>query len=175
VPPSLPLSGYIRVSQVGDRNGDGFISPEVQEQAIRSWSERNGVQVVIEPHELNVSGGTMERPVFGAIMEKVRAGNSGGIAVYKLDRFARNLLGAISTLAELGEHGAVLASVTEPELDYTTPAGHSETLIWHSSTGTVGRRGAGPGAPPDRDSHVTLGPPISAGFHAIRGREPTAT
>jgi site-specific DNA recombinase len=67
----------------------------------------------------------MDRPIFNSIMKKVRAGASGGIAVYKLDRFARSVLGAISTLAELGEHGAVLASATEPELDYTTPAGRA--------------------------------------------------
>ena len=119
----LPLSGYVRVSRVGDRDGESFISPEVQEQAIREWAERTGVEVVIEPHELNVSGGTMDRPNFNSIMEKIRTGKSGGIVVFKIDRFARSLLGAVTTLAELGEHDAVLASATEPQLDYTTPAG----------------------------------------------------
>lgn len=119
------LSGYVRVSKVGGREGEGFISPEVQERAIRDWAERNGVEVVIEPHELNVSGGTMDRPVFNSIMEKIRAGKSEGIVVYKLDRFARSLLGAVTTMAELGSHDAVLASATEPELDYTTPAGRA--------------------------------------------------
>jgi site-specific DNA recombinase len=119
----LPLSGYVRVSRVGDREGESFISTEVQEQAIRAWAERNGVHVVMEPAELNVSGGTMDRPVFNSIMEKIRGGKSGGIVVFKLDRFARSLLGAVTTLAELGANDAVLASATEPELDYTTPAG----------------------------------------------------
>lgn len=123
--PALPLSGYVRVSRVGDREGEGFISPDVQERAIREWAERNGAQVVMEPPELNVSGGTMDRPVFNDIMGKVRAGRSGGIVVYKLDRFARSLLGAVTTLSELGEHGAVLASATEPELDYSTPSGEA--------------------------------------------------
>lgn len=121
----IPLSGYVRVSKVGDREGEGFISPDVQEGAIRAWSERTGVPVVIERHELNVSGGTMERPIFNEIMEKIRSGQSGGIVVYKLDRFARTLLGAVTTLADLGQHGAVLASATEPELDYTTPSGRA--------------------------------------------------
>ncbi len=119
----LPLSGYVRVSRVGSRSGEGFISPDVQEQAIKDWAQRAGVQVVIEAHELNVSGGTMDRPVFNSIMDKVRAGKSGGIVVFKLDRFARSLLGAVVTMVELGQHGAVLASTTEPELDYATPAG----------------------------------------------------
>ncbi|MBS1878236.1 MAG: recombinase family protein, partial [Actinobacteria bacterium] len=113
----------MRVSKVGGREGDGFISPEVQEKAIRDWAERNKVDVVMEPHELNVSGGTMDRPIFNQLMEKIRTGQSEGIVVYKLDRFARSLLGAITTLADLGSHGAVLASATEPELDYSTPAG----------------------------------------------------
>jgi DNA invertase Pin-like site-specific DNA recombinase len=121
----LPLSGYVRVSKVGDRSGEGFISPDVQEHAIREWAQRAGRALVMESAELNVSGGTMDRPIFNAIMEKVRAGQSGGIVVYRLDRFARSLLGAITTLADLGAHDAVLASATEPELDYTTPAGRA--------------------------------------------------
>lgn len=121
----LPLDGYIRVSQVGAREGEGFISPEVQERAIRDWAERQALEVVIQRPELNVSGGTMDRPVFNSIMERVRRGQSGGIVVYKTDRFARTLLGALSTLAELGEHNAAFASATEPELDYSTPAGRA--------------------------------------------------
>lgn len=121
----LPLDGYVRVSQVGGREGEGFISPDVQERAIREWAGRAGVEVVMQRPELNVSGGTMDRPIFGEIMDRVHRGESGGIAVYKMDRFARSLLGAVTTMAELGEHGAVLASATEPQLDYTTPAGRA--------------------------------------------------
>lgn len=121
----LPLDGYVRVSRVGGRKGEGFISPDVQEQAILDWAERNGREVVMHPHELNVSGGTMDRPVFNELMERVRAGQSAGIVVYKTDRFARSLLGAVTTLAELGQHKAAFASVTEPQLDYSTPAGQA--------------------------------------------------
>ena len=119
------LSGYVRVSKVGGRGGEGFISPDVQERAIRDWSERTGNAVVIERHELDVSGGTMDRPVFNEIMEKIRAGKSDGIVVYKLDRFSRSLIGAVKALADLGAHDAVIASATEPGLDYTTPAGRA--------------------------------------------------
>jgi site-specific DNA recombinase len=121
----LPLDGYVRVSRVGGRSGDGFISPGVQEHAIRQWGDRNGVEVVVQPHELDVSGGTMDRPVFNRIMERVRRGDSGGFVVYKLDRFSRSLLGAVATLEELGRYGATFASATEPQLDYTTPAGRA--------------------------------------------------
>jgi DNA invertase Pin-like site-specific DNA recombinase len=121
----MALSGYIRVSQVGGREGDGFISPEVQEKAIRDWGERHDAEILIEPHELNVSGGTMDRPVFNSIMDKIRAGKSEGIVVYKLDRFSRSLLGALTVLSELGELKASFASATEPELDYSSPAGRA--------------------------------------------------
>jgi site-specific DNA recombinase len=121
----LPLAGYVRVSQVGGREGEGFISPDVQEKAIREWAGRQGVEVVMQRPELNVSGGTMDRPIFNSIMEDIRAGRSGGIVVYKTDRFARTLLGAVSTLAELGSHNAAFASATEPELDYSTPPGRA--------------------------------------------------
>lgn len=121
----LPLDGYVRVSRVGEREGEGFISPTVQERAIRDWAARSGHEIVMQPHELNVSGGTMDRPIFNTILERIRAGQSGGLVVYKLDRFSRSLLGAVTTLAELGEQGAMFASATEPTLDYSSPAGRA--------------------------------------------------
>ncbi len=121
----LPLDGYVRVSRVGKRKGEGFISPTVQERAIRDWAARSGHKIVMQPHELNVSGGTMDRPIFNSILERIRSGQSGGLVVYKLDRFSRSLLGAVGTLAEIGKHGAVFASATEPTLDYSTPSGRA--------------------------------------------------
>ena len=122
----LPLDGYVRVSRVGARDQtDGFISPDVQERSIGDWGARSGAEVVMRPHELNVSGGTMDRPVFNEIMGRIRSGKSGGVVVYKLDRLARTVLGAVSTLEELGRHDATFASATEPQLDYTTPAGRA--------------------------------------------------
>jgi site-specific DNA recombinase len=123
---ALPLDGYVRVSRVGARDkSDGFISPDVQERAVLDWGKRTGVEIVMQPHELNVSGGTMDRPVFGTILERIRSGKSGGLVVYKLDRFARTLLGALNTLEELGRHDATFASATEPQLDYVTPSGRA--------------------------------------------------
>lgn len=123
---ALPLDGYVRVSRVGARDkSDGFISPDIQERAILEWGSRTGIEIVMQTHELNVSGGTMDRPVFGEIMERIRTGKSGGLVVYKLDRFARTLLGALNTLEELGRHDATFASATEPQLDYVTPSGRA--------------------------------------------------
>jgi site-specific DNA recombinase len=64
----------------------------------------------------------MSRPVFGRVMERIRTGQSDGVIVAKLDRFARTLVGALSTLEEFERHGAVLVSVAE-NLDLSTPMG----------------------------------------------------
>jgi hypothetical protein len=56
---AVPLDGYVRVSKVGGREGEGFISPEDQERAIREWATNAGVEVVMQPHEVDVSGGTL--------------------------------------------------------------------------------------------------------------------
>lgn len=117
---NLPLAGYIRVSRVGGRDRtDGFISPDVQRDAIEEWSRRKGVPVVVHEPELNRSGGTMDRPVFNEIMRLISEGERGGIVVYRIDRFARSLLGALTTLAQLGEHSAAFAS-TSQEISYVS-------------------------------------------------------
>ena len=40
-----PIDIYVRVSQVGGRDGDSFISPEVQEQRCRAQLEVDGLTV----------------------------------------------------------------------------------------------------------------------------------
>ena len=120
---TVPLDGYVRVSRVGDRAGESYISPDVQRRAIEAWAASRGVRVSIHEPEENVSGGTMDRPVFNRIMERIRDGRSGGLVVYKLDRFSRTMLGGLTTLQELAERQAVFASATEPLFDFTSADG----------------------------------------------------
>jgi site-specific DNA recombinase len=118
----LKLDAYIRVSKVAGRGGDSFISPVVQRERIESWAQAHGTIVSWHEPELDVSGGSMRRPVFDSIMERVRSGQTGGVIVAKLDRFARTLVGALSTLEEFERHNAVLVSVAD-NLDLSTPMG----------------------------------------------------
>ena len=55
-------------------------------------------------------------------MQRIRTGQSDGVIVAKLDRFARTLIGALGILEEFERHGAVLISVAE-NLDLSTPMG----------------------------------------------------
>jgi site-specific DNA recombinase len=118
-----PFDGYIRVSRVGDRSGESYISPATQEKAIRDWAQRRGERLELNPPEENVSGGTMDRPILNAIMERIRRGESKGIVVYRLDRFARTLIGGYTALSELVGHGGEFASASEPQFDFTMPQG----------------------------------------------------
>jgi DNA invertase Pin-like site-specific DNA recombinase len=118
----LKLDAYVRVSKVAGRSGSSFISPEVQREQIERWARAHGHTLTWHEPELDVSGGSMSRPVFDQIMRRVRAGQSDGVIVAKLDRFARTLVGALSTLEEFERHSAVLVSVAE-NLDLSTPMG----------------------------------------------------
>jgi site-specific DNA recombinase len=120
---TLPVDGYIRVSRVGDRGGESYISPDVQRDAIKAWARERDVDLVLHEPEENVSGGSMDRPVFNRLMARVRNGVSGGIVVWKLDRFARTLVGGLTTLNELTQRRALFASATEPLFDFTTADG----------------------------------------------------
>ena len=118
-----PFEGYIRVSRVGDRAGESYISPTLQERAIRSWAASKKIGVEVRAPEENVSGAQMDRPIFNEVMGRIRRGESRGIVVYKLDRLARTLVGGYSTLSELAELDAEFASATEPEFDFVSPQG----------------------------------------------------
>ncbi len=118
------LDAYIRVSKVAGRSGESFISPEIQREQIAGWAKAHGHELHWHEPELDVSGGTMRRPIFEAMMARVRSGESSGVIVAKLDRFARTLVGALATLEELERHGAVLVSVAE-NIDLSTPMGRA--------------------------------------------------
>jgi site-specific DNA recombinase len=120
--PALSLDAYVRVSKVGGRAGESFISPAVQTERIEAWAKLHGAELTWHEPELDVSGGGMDRPVFDRIMARVRSGESRGVVVAKLDRFARTLVGALATLEEFERVGAVLVSVAD-NIDLSTPVG----------------------------------------------------
>lgn len=118
----LKLDAYIRVSKVAGRAGDSFISPAVQRARIEAWARAHDTLVTWHEPELDASGGTMSRPIFDRVMERVRRRETDGVIVAKLDRFARTLVGALATLEEFDRHDAILVSVAE-NLDLSTPMG----------------------------------------------------
>ena len=83
------MDGYIRVSRVAGREGESFISPEVQRAKIAGCGELHGVEIVHWWEELDQSGKRRDRPMFQKALARCESGETGGIIVARLDRFAR--------------------------------------------------------------------------------------
>jgi resolvase-like protein len=58
---ALRLNGYVRVSRVGGRQGEGYISPAVQREAIEPYAQELGGQIVAWHQDEDYSGGNVER------------------------------------------------------------------------------------------------------------------
>lgn len=118
----MRVDGYIRVSQVRDRGGESFISPDVQRERIEAWAAHRGAQVAEWHVDLDQSGARDDRPGLLAAVERVEAGLTEGIVVAKLDRFARSLTGALEAIQRVHGAGGIVVSDAEG-IDPSTPAG----------------------------------------------------
>src|SRR5262245_11440579 len=119
---SRAADGYIRVSRRAGREGESFISPAVQRQKIADWAALHDVEVVQWWAEIDQSGARLERPMFQEALARCERGETGGIIVARLDRFARSAVDALESIRRLNEAGAWLVSV-EDNFDGSTPMG----------------------------------------------------
>jgi hypothetical protein len=94
---SRTADGYIRVSRRAGREGESFISPEVQRKKIAGWAKLHEVEIVKWWEEIDQSGAKLERPMFQQALARCEAGETGGIVVARLDRFARSAVDALSS------------------------------------------------------------------------------
>jgi hypothetical protein len=78
VRPVLRVDGYVRVSQVGYRAGERFISPSVQRDQIRGWAKARPATLLEVWEELGESGGPGNRPLSETTEERIEAGLSQG-------------------------------------------------------------------------------------------------
>jgi site-specific DNA recombinase len=114
--------GYIRVSRRAGREGESFISPEVQRRKIEDWAKLHDVAIVEWWEEIDQSGAKLERPLFQEALARCERGETGGIIVARLDRFARSAVDALGSIKRLNEAGARLVSV-EDNFDGSTAMG----------------------------------------------------
>jgi DNA invertase Pin-like site-specific DNA recombinase len=115
---------YVRVSEVGERDGPSFGSPEEQEAAARLWAEQNGVEVENEAVvELDVSGATaVNDRKLGRLIERCEAGELEGVVVRYHDRFARDVIEGALALQRLHECGArLIATASNFDSENLTP------------------------------------------------------
>ena len=83
------MDQYVRVSRVAGRSGESFISPDLQREQGAAWASSRGVEVAAIHEDLDQSGGKLERPGLDALMARIRAGETDGVIVSKLDRLSR--------------------------------------------------------------------------------------
>lgn len=118
----MRLDGYIRVSEVGTREGESFISPDLQREQIEGWAKSRGSSIDNFHIDLDESGANDDRPGLVEALRRAECGECGGLVVARLDRFARSLTVALDAIKRLDDAGAAFVSVAEG-LDPTTPAG----------------------------------------------------
>jgi site-specific DNA recombinase len=72
----LSVDGYVRVSKIGGRRGERFISPTVQRELIESWATVHGARVLEVFVELDESGGRADRRLLETALGRVESGIS---------------------------------------------------------------------------------------------------
>lgn len=71
-----------------------------------------GVEIAEWHEDLDVSGGKLERPGLDKLMGRIRAGQTGGLAVARLDRLSRAGVGdALKLVQEIHDAGGQLAAI----------------------------------------------------------------
>src|SRR5215207_6098012 len=123
---TLRLDGYIRVSDTQGRGDDdeSLQGPRQQREAIERWAaSRPGVEIVQWHEDRDQTGSRMERPGFEALMGRIRAGQTQGVAVARLDRLSRaRVVDALKAVEEIDSHSGQVAAV-DLGIDPTTMFG----------------------------------------------------
>ena len=121
--PDLPYDGYIRISRVAGRGGDSFISPDVQRETIERLAAFHGLELGEVVEELDISGGkAIEARELGRLARKVKDGESGGLLVWKVSRFSRNLADGATVADEIRQAGG---RIIGEDLDSAQPMGRA--------------------------------------------------
>jgi site-specific DNA recombinase len=108
----MVLDGIVRVSKVGGRSGESFISPEVQEEQINAWGRLRNVEIAMQERELDRTGTNLDRPVVNRSLERIERGETDGIVVARVDRLSRAGVGEALRLVErIDELGGRLAVI----------------------------------------------------------------
>lgn len=118
----MRLDAYVRVSRVQGREGDSFHSPAEQRERIAAWAAAHGHELAQLHEDLDQSGGTIDRPGFQAALCRIESGETDGLVVARLDRFARSISGAWAAIDRIQTAGGTFVSVAD-SFDLTTAAG----------------------------------------------------
>lgn len=99
---------------------DDSLSIEMQTRACREYIARQGWELCGTFEDPDQKGWKAHRPAFDAMLDRFRQGAADIVVVFKLSRFARDLLHQERIIGEIADAGGELASVTEPYIS-TSP------------------------------------------------------
>jgi site-specific DNA recombinase len=120
----MRLDAYVRVSRVRGRSGDSYIAEDVQEGRIRDYVRAYPQHEIIRWHvERDESGKSAKRPLFNEMLRRVENGETDGVIVARVDRFARSVTVAYDALARIKAKEGAAFIVVDPPLDTSTDHG----------------------------------------------------
>lgn len=102
------VAEYVRVSRIGGRSGEGYISIPEQQRANRTHAASRGLTIVATLVDEDRSGGNLDREAFTRGLAGVREGRYAGIIVATFDRFSRDEADTFTTLREVEDAGGRL-------------------------------------------------------------------
>lgn len=120
-----PVAGYIRVSRIGGRSGEGYISPDVQREQILRYASELGVRIPDDAwgDDQDRTGGNFDRPGWESIVARIESGELGGVIVLRVDRFARNVPDGATQIRHIVDECGGLFGSAQERMDAATPTG----------------------------------------------------
>lgn len=120
-----PVAGYIRVSRIGGRSGEGYISPDEQRVQIERYAKELGVRIAEDAwgDDQDYSGGNFNRPGWESIVKRIASGELGGVIVLRVDRFARNVPDGAAQIRHIVDECRGIFGSAQERMDPSTPSG----------------------------------------------------
>jgi site-specific DNA recombinase len=118
------VAGYLRVSRVGGRKGEGYISPEEQRYGILERAKSLDVEIHDDDwfFDEDRTGGNFNRPKWHELMAGLESGAFSGVICVRVDRFARNVAEGATMIERIDKTGAFFATSDLP-MDTKTDEG----------------------------------------------------
>jgi site-specific DNA recombinase len=123
--------GIVRVSHVGGRSGESFLSPEDQEKRIRAECRTRGLRLIEVVREMDVSGRTPleRRSGLRSAVEAVEDGRAEAIVVSYFDRLARSLRVALEVRSRVEAAGGDVFTVDAGKVTNGNASGNFSTNV----------------------------------------------
>jgi site-specific DNA recombinase len=120
---------YVRVSRVGEREGESFVSPAIQRRGVEALIRNSGGLLGPEFEDLDKTGTDFNREgIQAAIAWVLERPESRGLATYDVSRWARSTSEGLRWIKTLRAAGAVYGSSVERIDD--TPEGNFALTQW---------------------------------------------